>query len=81
MAARSRRLWYLWYTKIFPLLSASAFALLLRLSGFDTLLKVWAVLGIYFFVYRKLPYRMFKGEGGWGRLLGVKRATGHTHAS
>ncbi len=62
-AARSKRLWYLWYTNIFPLLSSATVVLALHLLGLHDVSKAWAALTLYFFLYRKLPYRIFKGDG------------------
>ncbi len=60
--AVSKKTWYLWYFKVFPLLSALIVALLLWLCDLTNLFRIWMAITAYFFVYLKLPYRKFNGN-------------------
>ncbi len=62
-AASRKRAWYLWHTKAFPLLAALLTSAAVRMAdGGGLASKACLALTVYFFVYRKLPYKKFKGE-------------------
>ncbi len=62
-AASRKRAWYIWHTKAFPLLAALLLSAAVRMAdGGGLASKACLALTVYFFVYRKLPYKKFKGE-------------------